>query len=160
MANSDTSRPAGPARRPWARDDLWVGAALLVIGLYACWEASSFDDRSRSYPMVLGGLLAAAGLAVAIAGFLKNTRPLSLAAPLRVALPAGLVIALWVMALDAGLGFVLPTLLMQGALLWLSGVRGARRGAIYAFLITAAAYTLFALALDVRLPAPGFSWLV
>jgi hypothetical protein len=155
VANSDISRPSA-----LARSDLWVGAALFVIGLYACWEASGFDDDSRSYPMILGGLLAAAGLAVALTGLLKADKALCLAGPLRVALPAAVVVALWATALGAGGGFVLPTLLMQIALLWLGGVRGPLRIAVYSALITAAAYTLFALVLDVRLPAPAVSWLV
>lgn len=155
MAKSDTSRPSAPAR-----SDLWVGAVLAVLGLYACWEAGGFDDSSRSYPMILGGLLAAAGLAVALAGLLKAGKAIPLAGPLRVALPAAVVVALWAAALGAGGGFVLPTLLMQVALLWLGGLRGALRIAVYAALITAAAYTLFALVLDVRLPAPAVSWLV
>ena len=156
MANCNTSRPSA-----LAKSDLWVGAALCVIGLYACWEASGFDDSSRSYPTILGGLLAAAGLAVALTGLLlKADKALCLAGPLRSALPAAAVVSLWATALGAGSGFVLPTLLMQAALLWLGGVRGPLRIAVYAALITAAAYTLFALMLDVRLPAPAVSWLV
>ena len=155
MVNSDIPRPSARAR-----SDLWVGAVLFVIGLYASWEAGGFDDRSRSYPMILGGLLAIAGLAIALKGLLKADKSISLAGPLRVALPAAVVVSLWVTALGAGGGFVLPTLLMQAALLWLGGVRGLLRIAVYAALITAAAYTLFALVLDVRLPAPAISWLV
>ena len=155
MANSDSSRHS-----PLTRHDLWVGAVLCLVGLYACWEASGFDDRSRSYPMMLGALLAAAGLAVAAIGLLKEAKSVALIGPLRVALPAAVVVALWVTALGAGGGFLLPTLMMQGALLWLGGVRGPLRIALYAVLITAAAYTLFALVLDVRLPAPAVPWLV
>lgn len=155
MASSDTSRPSAVART-----DLWVGGALLVVGLYACWEASGFDDRSRSYPMILGALLAATGLAVALGGLLRAGKAPPLTGPLRVALPAAVVVALWAAALGAGGGFLLPTLVMQGALLWLGGVRGPLRIALYAVLITAAAYTLFALLLDVRLPAPAVSWLL
>jgi len=155
VTNSDTARPSA-----LARSDLWVGAALFVIGVYACWEASGFDDNSRSYPMILGGLLAGAGLAVAVAGLLRAGKAIRLDGPLRVALPAAVIVALWAVALGAGGGFVLPTLLMQAALLWLGGVRGPLRIAVYAVLITAAAYTLFALVLDVRLPAPAVSWLL
>ncbi|WP_119166261.1 tripartite tricarboxylate transporter TctB family protein [Algihabitans albus] len=134
------------------QNDLWIGALLCGFGLWAAWEAQGFDARSGTYPTILGGLLAASGACVAVMGLLKSKRDLPMAGALRAALPAAAVIAAWAAALGFGLGFLLPTLLMQIALLWLGGVRGALRIPIYALLITGVAYGLFGLALDVPLP--------
>ena len=132
--------------------DLWIGAVLTGIGVWALWEATSFDDRSRTYPMIVAGLLAVSSASVACLSFVRSQPQLALDGPLLAALPAGGVIAAWAAALSFGLGFLLPTLLMQIALLWLGGIRGAIRILVYAVLITAAAYGLFVVGLEVPLP--------
>ena len=132
--------------------DLWIGAVLTGIGVWAFWEATGFDDRSRTYPMIVAGLLAVSSASMACLSFVRTQDQLALAGPLRAALPAGGVIAAWAAALSFGLGFLLPTLLMQIALLWLGGIRGAIRILVYAVLITAAAYGLFVVGLEVPLP--------
>lgn len=132
--------------------DLLIGAVLTGIGVWALWEATGFDDRSRTYPMIVAGLLAVSSASMACLSFVRNQQQLALAGPLLAALPAGGVIAAWAAALSFGLGFLLPTLLMQIALLWLGGIRGAIRILAYAVLITAAAYGLFVVGLDVPLP--------
>ncbi|WP_421935171.1 tripartite tricarboxylate transporter TctB family protein [Pelagibius sp.] len=132
--------------------DLWIGAVLAGIGLWAFWEASGFDARSSTYPMIVAGLLAASGAGIAGMSLVRGAPPVALAAPLRAALPAGGIIAAWAAALGFGLGFLLPTLLMQIGLLWLSGMRGVLRILGTALLITVAAYALFVAGLEVPLP--------
>lgn len=134
------------------QNDVWIGALLCGFGLWAAWEAQGFDARSATYPTILAGLLALSGAGIAVVGLLKSKRDLPMADALRAALPAAAVIAAWAAALGFGLGFLLPTLLMQVALLWLGGVRGGLRVLGYALLITAVAYGLFGLLLDVPLP--------
>ena len=141
-------------------NDVWIGAVVCGVGLWAAWQAGDFDENSRTYPIILAGLLAALGICVSVMGFLKTAPPIAMAAAMGVALPGGVVIAAWAAALGVGLGFLLPTLVMQVALLWLGGVRGGLRILSYAVLITAVAYGLFGVALDVPLPDSRVPWLV
>ena len=142
------------------QNDVWVGAVLCGIGLWAAWETRGFDARSSTYPLILALLLAASGAGVALLGFLRASEPKAMADALRAALPAGGVIGAWAAALGLGLGFLLPTLLMQIALLWLSGVRGSLRILGYAVLITGVAYGVFGIGLNVPLPESRIPGLV
>ena len=141
-------------------NDVWIGAVVCGVGLWAAWQAGDFDENSRTYPIILAGLLAAVGVGVSVMGFLKTSPPIAMAAAMGVALPGGVVIAAWAAALGFGLGFLLPTLAMQVALLWLGGVQSGLRIFSYAVLITAVAYGLFGVALDVPLPDSRVPWLV
>lgn len=141
-------------------NDVWIGAVICGVGVWAAWQTTGFDERSSTYPMILGGLLAALGAGVSVMGFLKTSPPIAMAAAMGIALPGGAVIAAWAGALGLGLGFLLPTLGMQIALLWLGGVRGGLRILSYALLITVVAYGLFGVALDVPLPDARVPWLV
>ena len=134
------------------KGDLWAGLVLGGVGLWALWEASSFDERSGTYPTILAALLAVSGFGLAVTSLIKNAEPIPISGPVFAALPAAGVVALWAVALGLGLGVLLPTLFMQIALMWLGGVRGLLRIVGYAVLITGAAYGLFALVLDVPLP--------
>lgn len=143
-----------------ARDvDLWIGLLLILVGGAAFREATGFDAASRTFPLVVSGLLTLSGLGLVLRCLRSGpNRPLPGREIGAVGLCATLLV-LWVLALGAGLGFALSTFVLQAGLLWLSGQRNPLRVALLAALITAAAYLLFVMVLDVRLPRSFLSFL-
>jgi len=141
----------------FSKTDLWVGSLLFLGGLWASFEASGFDLRSRTYPIVLAALLSVAGLAVACNAILSRQAPPTMPAPFSVVLGAAFTFGIWAFALRMGAGFALPTFVMQVALLRLSGVQRWPHVLFHAVLITAIAYVLFAFLLGIRFPGSFLS---
>lgn len=132
--------------------DVWVGLGLFCVGAAAATIASGFDAMSRSYPLLLSVLLMGFGAALILRVGLSTPKSVSFALPGKVSALSTLVIVLWIGALALGLGFVLSTLIMQVAFLWICGIRPLLRAGLYAALITAAGYVAFVLGVGVRLP--------
>ncbi len=132
--------------------DTWVGLGTFAFGAAATAMASGFDPMSRSYPLLLSILLMVFGAGLILRVVLSSPENVSLALPGKVAALATLVILLWIAALSLGLGFVLPTLLMQIAFLAICGIRPFGRVVIYAALVTLVGYAAFVWVLGVRLP--------
>lgn len=144
-----------------SRTDLAAGSALLFLGAGAGGLASGFDAISRTYPLVLGVLLASLGGVLIVQSLIAGAWRTNRSRAFTHAVPSACaIVAAWVACLAGGLGFVLPTFAMQWLLMRLGGVGGPVRAAIYAALVSAAGYTLFAVALGVRLPATLVPWLV
>jgi len=142
---------ATPARRP-GRSGLIAGILLAVIGAVAAWQALGFDDQSRGFPLGLSTLLALTGLGIA-AQSVAGAGPSSLGAYGQGNVAAAvLLLALWTLAFTLGVGFVLPTLILMGGLLWLCGLRRPAPLAAVAAVITLAAWLLFVAVLDIPLP--------
>ncbi len=114
--------------------------------------AFDFDAASRVFPATLAGLLTLVGLALVATSFWRDNRR-SPNGGFHAAIAAATVSMAWAAAVSFGGGFLVPTFLMQFALLWLSGIRRLWITATCAILITAAAYVLFAILLNVPLPA-------
>lgn len=143
-----------------SHSDFWTGIVLVLIGGLAAWMATGFDAESWLYPMVLGVVLALCGAILAVQAAMSSRPSVSFTQPLLICGPAALVIAIWIMAIVWGWGFLLPTFVMQVALMKLGGMTGLRRPLSYASLVTVAGYGLFVWALGTRLPAPLYSWLI
>jgi hypothetical protein len=141
----------------FSQADLWVGSLLFLGGLWACFEASGFDLRSRTYPIVLAVLLSVAGLAIACSAILSRQAPPTMLAPFSMVLGAAFIFGFWAFALRMGAGFALPTFAMQVALLRMSGIQRWSHVLFYALVITAIAYVLFALLLGIRFPSSFLS---
>lgn len=139
--------------------DVWIGLVLLAIGGGAAWMASGFDDASRPYPLALSVLMMILGAALSLKALLGRGEDQSFAHQLRVILPAATVLALWILALTNGFGYLLPTFAMEFAFMWMCGVRGLGRAATYAAVVTGGSYGIFVALLDVRLPASHLPWL-
>ena len=152
-----SERSGNPFVRP--HSDVWVGVSFIVIGGAAAWLASGFDAMSRNYPIALSVALIALG-AVLIA---KASRQALETVPFRVSGQVALVTTLtlggWIVALTGGLGYLLPTFAMQIVFALLCGVKGYRKVALIAAVITGVSYLAFIIGLGVRLPAPLTSWL-
>lgn len=143
---------SGAGRGVLGDADFWIGLVLIGTGGAALYQALGFDGASRNFPLIVSGLLAVSGLALlarCLTGKLVN--PLKRREILAIAAAIGL-IALWIVALKSGLGFVISTFALQLGLLWLAGERRLLRGVLIAALIAVAAYLTFAMLLDVRLP--------
>ncbi|MBT5218577.1 MAG: hypothetical protein HOM16_03710, partial [Woeseia sp.] len=65
---------------------------------------------------------------------------------------AAAIVTAWAAAFSGGMGFVLPTFVMQASLLWITGVRRPAHIAFIAVLVTALAYMLFVKLLDIPMP--------
>lgn len=139
--------------------DIWIGLVLLALGGGAAWMASGFDDASRPYPLALSVLMMILGLVLAGKALLGRGEDQSFSGQGRVAFPAVMVLALWILGLSYGLGYIVPTFAMELAFMWLCGVRGLGRAAAYAMLVTLGSYAVFIALLDVRLPAARLPWL-
>lgn len=131
---------------------MFAGIAVCGVGLTAMTLAFDFDTASRVFPATLAGLLTLAGLALIAMSFWRNNRR-SPNGGFRAATAVATVSMAWAAAVSFGGGFLVPTFLMQFALLWLTGIRKLWLTATCAMLITAAAYVLFAILLNVPLPA-------
>lgn len=143
-----------------AHSDTWLGLGLFALGGVAARMASGFDAMSRSYPLALAVAVMAFGAILIVRAIVAAPKSVSFALPARVAGLATLLIVVWIAALSFGFGFVLPTLLMQGAFLVLCGVRPLGRVLAYAVVITAVGYGAFVLGLGVRLPDTLAPWLL
>lgn len=146
------SHEAGSSRHVLAEVDLWIGLIISATGSFALYRALGFDAASRNFPLIVAGLLTLSGLVLVLrclTGGLKN--PLKRRELLPIACAIGL-LALWILALKHGLGFVISTFLMQLGLFWLAGERRILRAILIAALVSVASYLIFALVLDVRLP--------
>ena len=144
MTDSSASSPA-------ARGGLVAGPLLLVIGIAAAWMASGFDAESRAFPFALGTLLGLAGGGILLQALLASRRAMRFDGQAQVA-AAVLFLALWALAFNAGLGFVVPTFLLQAGLLWIGGIRRPPRLLALAVSITLVAWGLFVGLLDIPLP--------
>lgn len=112
--------------------DTWIGLVLIVLGLVAAWMANDFDNRSRTYPQTLSVIMAIFGLIIIVKAFLGKGSHTSFASPSKVALSAGTIIILWISAITNGLGYILPTFLMELAFLLACGFRGwAKRSLLH-----------------------------
>jgi len=150
MNKRNTSLGIGP--RGSKITEASIGLTLVFVGLLATWEASGFDSKSRVYPMIISGLLAVTGAAVVIGALFGEIKQQNISRSLRDSLPAVGVIGFWAIALESGLGFIFPTLVMQFMLMWMGGVQGTLRKLSYALLTTIGAYLMFAVVLNVQLP--------
>ncbi|MFU1478252.1 tripartite tricarboxylate transporter TctB family protein [Roseovarius sp. C7] len=154
MSHSTDPKPA------WAHSDAWTGLALMVTGGIAAWLARGFDQMSRSYPLVLGWVLVGLGALLLLNALRHKTPSVSFRIPGQVALLAALILGLWTMALSGGLGYLLPTFVMQLCFILLCGSCGLAQAAIIAATITGVSYLAFIVGLGVRLPATLLPWLV
>ncbi|RYH04479.1 tripartite tricarboxylate transporter TctB family protein [Salipiger sp. IMCC34102] len=154
------TRPTTP-KGILAHSDTWIGIALVIFAGAAATRAAAFDPISRSYPLVLAVLLGVfgAGLIIRVAAS-SAPKHVPFALPAKVAALATVCIVLWIYALASGLGFVVPTMLLQLAFLTLCGVRPLARSALYAALITAGGYLAFVEGLGVRLPQTIAPWVL
>jgi hypothetical protein len=137
------------------RRALATGALLAVVGGAAALQALAFDQESRMFPLVVATLLGITGIAIAAQTLLRPKAGTASGDTTRGVLVAVLLIGLWAAAFGAGAGFVLPTFALQTSLLWLTGVRRPGYIASVAALVTAFAYLLFVVLLDIPLP-PSF----
>ena len=133
--------------------DAIAGSLLLILGLVAAWQAAGFDPQSRPFPMMISGLLGLAGLVLILTAGLRpqggHTDRRGHGGAVASAVAA---LVAWTLATGLGAGFLLPTFGLQVLLLWITGIRGIWRLLITATAVTAFAYLLFVVALDIPMP--------
>lgn len=153
-----SDRSGNPSFRP--HSDVWLGLSLIGIGGYAAWLASGFDALSRTYPVVLSVSLIALGALLIAQGARRRLETVSFMVSGHAALVATLTLVAWIVALTAGLGYLLPTFAMQLVFMLLCGVRGLRKSTLIAAAITGISYLAFIVGLGVRLPTTITPWLL
>ncbi|WP_417601811.1 tripartite tricarboxylate transporter TctB family protein [Pararhodobacter oceanensis] len=153
-----SARSGTPFVRP--HSDFWLGLALVILGGIAAWMASGFDAMSRNYPIALSSAVIVLG-ALLVA---KSRRPKAEIANFAIAGPVALIASLtliaWIVALTYGLGYILPTFVMQAVFMTVCGVRGFGKVALIAAIITGVSYLAFIVGLGVRLPTTIAPWLM
>ncbi|WP_323035511.1 tripartite tricarboxylate transporter TctB family protein [Pararhodobacter sp.] len=147
-----------PTFRP--HSDVWVGVSLMAIGGYGAWLASGFDALSRTYPIALSVSLIVLGALLVAKGARQRLETVPFKISGQAALFATLTLAAWIIALTSGLGYLLPTFVMQLVFLLLCGVSGYRKIILIAATITAVSYLAFIVGLGVRLPATLMPWIL
>ena len=130
-----------------------TGALLTVVGGLASFRALSFDGESRFFPLAVALVLAVTGTAILVHELLTQRAVASSAEKYTAVLLAAAIVTAWAAAFSGGMGFVLPTFVMQASLLWITGVRRPAHIAFIAVLVTALAYMLFVKLLDIPMPA-------
>lgn len=123
-----------------------------MLGLIASFQAFGFDSASRSFPLLVSSLLSAAGLAIALGAVFRPVYTEDLGQKVGGAIFAAAVIAAWALALAGGAGFVLSTFAMQMLLLRITGIRRPIHLFGIAALVTALAFLLFVVLLDIPMP--------
>lgn len=113
----------------------------------------TFDGESRFFPLAVAVALIFTGIAILVRALLKHQGAAAIKIKYRSVLLAVVIIAVWAAAFSGGLGFILPTFCMQALLLWVTGQRRFTHIAFIAAGVTALAYGLFVILLDVPMPA-------
>nr|WP_306267080.1 tripartite tricarboxylate transporter TctB family protein [Pararhizobium sp. IMCC3301] len=144
----------------YSNSDFWTGAVIFVTGFIAAWMASGFDDLSRPYPLSLGIILAILGLLLSIKAVIGTSDRVSFILSLQSAVPSVIIIVSWITAISTGLGYLIPTFLMQAAFMILCGMRDAKKITLFAALVSTVSYTVFMVLLGVRIPTPVASWIL
>lgn len=157
MSSSGKTPPPGGSAL--SDTELWTGAVLTVFGAGAAWLATGFDATSRSFPLTVALVLTVCGLVIVLRALLSGKHQ---ALPFHdfgiVALGALLIVG-WALALKAGAGFLIATTAFLFGIFWLAGLRQTVRAITLSVLVTLAAYGIFALLLNVHLPASFLSFL-
>ncbi len=147
MPNSDT-------RTTTDMRGLTAGAVLVIVSGTAAFHALTFDADSRMFPLTVAALLAMTGAGLILNSLVSRGGggAVMLVRSNRPAVFTAAIIAVWATLFAGGAGFVLPTFLMQVALLYLAGLRRPAYIAATAILVTAVAYLLFVVLLDIPMP--------
>jgi len=120
---------------------------------YASYQATGFDGESRFFPIVVAIALTLTGVTLLARAMFVHRAAADTKFNYTSVCIAAIVIAVWAAAFSSGLGFVLPTFFMQALLLWVTGQRRPIRIFLIAASVTALAYGLFVVLLDVPMPA-------
>lgn len=147
--------PAAP-RHSRNRIDILTATVLLVTASAALLLALKFDSASRAFPAVVSALLILVAVVTGAAAVAYPKPSERTHAGFATATAVCAVLIIWSIALSFGGGFTLPTFFMQLALLSICGVRRPWVLLTIATIVTLSAYLLFAIALDVPLPASRF----
>lgn len=134
------------------RRGITAGILLVIAGGAAAFHALTFDADSRMFPLTVAALLAVTGAGIIVNAAGKRESSVNLTSSTWPAVVAAAIIAVWAAAFAGGAGFILPTFLMQSALLYLAGLRRPVYIAGTAALVTTSAYLLFVVLLDIPMP--------
>lgn len=129
-----------------------AGILLVIAGGAAAFHALTFDADSRMFPLTVATLLAVTGAGIIVNAAINRASSIMLASNTWPAVVAAAIIAVWAAAFSGGAGFMLPTSMMQAALLYLAGLRRPVYIAGTAVLVTTSAYLLFVVLLDIPMP--------
>jgi len=129
-----------------------TGLLLTLIGSLAAYRALSFDGESQFFPLAVAAALAVTGAAILVYSFFIQKAEILFAEKYTAVLLAAAIVAAWAAAFSGGMGFVLPTFVMQVSLLWVTGLRRPTHIVFTAVLVTTLAYVLFVKLLDIPMP--------
>ena len=144
--------PAAP-RHPRNTIEILTAAVLLATAVAALLVALTFDATSRAFPAIVSALLVLVAIVTGASAVAYPKPSARSHVGVAAAMAACAVLILWSIALSLGGGFTLPTFFMQLTLLAICGVRRPWVLLTVAMIVTLSAYLLFAVALDVPLPA-------
>jgi hypothetical protein len=150
--DKNTGSPVSGEKPKVDMPGLVTGGLLMLIGVVAALQSRQFDSESQMFPLVIASLLAVAGAAIAIHAITKPVAAESLIRKNSSVVLAVFIFAAWAAAFAGGAGFIMPTIAMQASLLWLGGLRRPTQIVGLAILITALAYLLFVVLLEIPLP--------
>nr|WP_272213329.1 tripartite tricarboxylate transporter TctB family protein [Marinicella sp. W31]MDC2879278.1 tripartite tricarboxylate transporter TctB family protein [Marinicella sp. W31] len=139
--------------------DLWTGIVLTLLGAGAAWLATGFDTASRPFPLIVSLVLASCGLMIFLRALVSGKGQALPFHDFGIVALAAFLIVLWGLALKAGVGFAITTVLFLMAIFRLAGLRRPGRSLGLAVAITLVIYGIFVLVLNVHLPASFLSFI-
>lgn len=146
--------------------DLWVAAGMAATGIALTAELWDYVPRARVFPLCLAVTMIICGAGVALSALRR--RAMAVAPPaggsdkpgpeairagmLRGALPLGLVLFVWTLIVSLGAGYLIPSVPMLIAALWIAGER--RPGVLIPAgpAIALTVFTMFYIIFRTRLP--------
>jgi len=142
--------------RIWIKTDFWLGLIVCGCGVLAYIESSKFDEWSGSYPQFLAFIHIAIGVGL----ILKAVRivadtPYSityLLAEVKGPLLVALLLIVWSVMINIGVGYLLSSCLVLPVTLYALGYHNMKRLLLGALSISLSVFILFYVVFDVPLP--------
>ena len=143
-------------RRLVLSKELYLAVLTLLLGLWCLDQTRGLDGDAWSFPFYLSVSLCVLGVAQFLqCWFDKSERTVdreAIAAILQGALPIAAIAGLWALALDLGLGYLLPSVVAVYTMLVVMRYGTPTTRLIRAVLTTAVIFTMFYIIFDSPLP--------
>lgn len=142
--------------------DRWTAVVMIAAGIAFVVVTAGYGDKARVFPLSLSALLIVAGAGLLLQTWGRGGRDAA-GAPVAdadrdpgavwtAAVPLAGVLVLWAVAVSLGAGYLLPSIPMLVAVMWITGERRVSRLIVGSVGISLFCFTMFYLLFRTRLP--------